>query len=145
MIRIQIARLPHGEGLPLPAYATPEAAGMDVVAAEDLDLAPGARHAVATGFKVAIPDGFEIQVRPRSGLAYKYGVTVPNTPGTIDSDYRGELKILMINHGSDPFPVRRGERIAQLVPAAVTKADFDEVEELDATTRGSGGFGSTGR
>ena len=145
MIRIQIARLPHGEGLPLPAYATPGAAGMDVVAAEDLDLAPGARHAVATGFKVAIPDGFEIQVRPRSGLAYKYGVTVPNTPGTIDSDYRGELKILMINHGSDPFPVRRGERIAQLVPAAVTKADFDEVEELDATTRGAGGFGSTGR
>ena len=145
MIRIQIARLPHGEGLPLPAYATPGAAGMDVVAAEDLDLAPGARHAVATGFKVAIPDGFEIQVRPRSGLAYKYGVTVPNTPGTIDSDYRGELKILMINHGSDPFPVRRGERIAQLVPAAVTKADFDEVDELDATTRGAGGFGSTGR
>jgi len=145
MIRIQIARLPHGEGLPLPAYATPGAAGMDVVAAEDLDLAPGTRHAVATGFKVAIPDGFEIQVRPRSGLAYKYGVTVPNTPGTIDSDYRGELKILMINHGSDPFPVRRGERIAQLVPAAVTKADFDEVDELDATTRGSGGFGSTGR
>ena len=145
MIRIQIARLPHGEGLPLPAYATPGAAGMDVVAAEDLDLAPGTRHAVATGFKVAIPDGFEIQVRPRSGLAYKYGVTVPNTPGTIDSDYRGELKILMINHGSDPFPVRRGERIAQLVPAAVTKADFDEVDELDATTRGAGGFGSTGR
>ena len=145
MIRIQIARLPHGEGLPLPAYATPGAAGMDVVAAEDLDLAPGARHAVATGYKVAIPDGYEIQVRPRSGLAYKYGVTVPNTPGTIDSDYRGELKILMINHGAEPFPVRRGERIAQLVPAAVTKADFDEVEELDSTTRGAGGFGSTGR
>jgi dUTP pyrophosphatase len=118
---------------------------MDVVAAEDLDLAPGARHAVATGFKVAIPDGFEIQVRPRSGLAFKYGVTVPNTPGTVDSDYRGELKILMINHGDEPFPVRRGERIAQLVPAAVTKADFDVVEELDSTTRGVGGFGSTGR
>ncbi|MEG3154536.1 dUTP diphosphatase [Sphingomonas sp. RB1R13] len=145
MIRIQIARLPHGEGLPLPAYATPGSAGMDVVAAEDLDLAPGARHAVATGFKVAIPEGFEIQVRPRSGLAFKYGVTVPNTPGTIDSDYRGELKILMINHGDEPFPVRRGERIAQLVPAAVTKADFDVVEELDSTTRGVGGFGSTGR
>jgi dUTP pyrophosphatase len=145
MIRIQIARLPHGEGLPLPTYATPGAAGMDVVAAEDLDLAPGTRHAVATGFKVAIPDGYEIQVRPRSGLAYKYGVTVPNTPGTIDSDYRGELKILMINHGADPFPVRRGERIAQLIPAAVTKAGFDEVDELDATTRGAGGFGSTGR
>ena len=145
MIRIQIARLPHGEGLPLPAYATPGAAGLDVVAAEDLDLAPGARHAVATGYKVAIPEGYEIQVRPRSGLAFKYGVTVPNTPGTIDSDYRGELKILMINHGAEPFPVRRGERIAQLVPAAVTKAAFDEVEELDATDRGAGGFGSTGR
>ena len=145
MIRIEIARLPHGEGLPLPAYATPGAAGMDVVAAEDLDLAPGARHAVATGFKVAIPEGYEIQVRPRSGLAFKYGVTVPNTPGTIDSDYRGELRILMINHGPEPFPVRRGERIAQLVPAAVTKADFDEVEELDSTARGAGGFGSTGR
>ena len=145
MIRIQIARLPHGEGLPLPAYATPGAAGMDVVAAEDIDLAPGERHAVATGFKVAIPDGYEIQVRPRSGLAFKHGVTVPNTPGTIDSDYRGELKILMINHGPDPFPVRRGDRIAQLVPAAVTKAGFDEVEELDMTDRGVGGFGSTGR
>ena len=145
MIRIQIARLPHGAGLPLPAYATPGAAGMDVVAAEDLDLAPGARHAVATGFKVAIPDGFEIQVRPRSGLAFKHGVTVLNTPGTIDSDYRGELKVLMINHGSDIFLVRRGERIAQLVPAAVTRAGFDEVDELDATDRGHGGFGSTGR
>ena len=145
MIRIQIARLPHGEGLPLPAYATPGAAGMDVVAAEDLDHAPGARHAVATGFKLAIPEGYEIQVRPRSGLAFKHGVTVPNTPGTIDSDYRGELKILMINHGPEPFPVRRGERIAQLVPAAVTKAGFDEVAELDATDRGTGGFGSTGR
>ena len=145
MIRIQIARLPHGEDLPLPAYATPGAAGMDVVAAEDLDLAPGQRHAVATGFKLAIPDGYEVQVRPRSGLAFKHGVTVPNTPGTIDSDYRGELKILMINHGPEPFPVRRGERIAQLVPAAVTKAGFDEVAELDATDRGAGGFGSTGR
>lgn len=145
MIRIQIARLAHGEGLPLPAYATPGAAGMDVVAAEDFDLLPGQRHAVATGFKVAIPEGYEIQVRPRSGLAFKYGVTVPNTPGTIDSDYRGELKVLMINHGPDPFPVRRGERIAQLVPAAVTQAGFDEVAELAATDRGAGGFGSTGR
>ena len=145
MIRLQIARLPHGEGLPLPAYASPGAAGMDVVAAEDFDLAPGERHAVATGFRVAIPDGYEIQVRPRSGLAFKHGVTVPNTPGTIDSDYRGELKVLMINHGSEIFPVRRGERIAQLVPAAVTQAGFDEVDELDATDRGHGGFGSTGR
>ncbi|WP_114228951.1 MULTISPECIES: dUTP diphosphatase [Sphingomonas] len=145
MIRIQIARLPHGEGLPLPAYATPGAAGMDVVAAEDLDLQPGQRHAVATGFKVAIPDGYEIQVRPRSGLALKHGVSVPNTPGTIDNDYRGELKIIMINLGDQPFPVRRGERIAQLVPAAVTQAGWDEVAELNETTRGDGGFGSTGR
>ena len=144
-IRIQIARLPHGEGLPLPSYATPGAAGMDVVAAEDLDLAPGQRHAVATGFRVAIPEGYEIQVRPRSGLAFKHGISVPNTPGTIDSDYRGELKILLINHGSDPFPIRRGDRIAQLVPAAVTLASFDEVAELDNTHRGAGGFGSTGQ
>ena len=144
-IRIQIARLPHGEGLPLPSYATPGAAGMDVVAAEDLDLAPGARHAVATGFRVAIPAGYEIQVRPRSGLAFKHGISVPNTPGTIDSDYRGELKVLMINHGSEPFAIRRGERIAQLVPAVVTVAAFDEVGELDDTARGHGGFGSTGQ
>jgi dUTP pyrophosphatase len=145
MIRIQLARLPHGEGLPLPAYATPGAAGMDVVAAEDLDLLPGQRHAVATGFKVAIPEGYEIQVRPRSGLALKHGISVPNTPGTIDSDYRGELKIIVINHGADPFPIRRGERIAQLVPAAVTQAAWDEAAELDDTGRGAGGFGSTGR
>lgn len=144
-IRIQISRLPHGEDLPLPSYATPGAAGMDVVAAEDLDLQPRQRHAVATGFRVAIPDGYEIQVRPRSGLAFKHGISVPNTPGTIDSDYRGELKILLINHGDEPFPIRRGERIAQLVPAAVTLASFDEVEELCETTRGAGGFGSTGR
>ena len=144
-IRIQIARLPHGEGLPLPSYATPGAAGMDVVAAEDLDLAPGQRHAVATGFRVAIPDGFEIQVRPRSGLAFKHGISVPNTPGTIDSDYRGELKILLINHGTEVFAIRRRDRIAQLVPAAVTLASFDEVDELDDTNRGAGGFGSTGQ
>jgi len=143
-IRIQIARLPHGDGLPLPSYATTGAAGMDVVSAEDLDLAPGQRHAVATGFRVAIPEGFEIQVRPRSGLAFKHGISVPNTPGTIDSDYRGELKILLINHGSEPFPIRRGDRIAQLVPAAVTLAAFDEVDELEDTHRGTGGFGSTG-
>ena len=143
-VRIQIARLPHGEGLPLPSYATPGAAGMDVVAAEDFDLAPGQRHAVATGFRVAIPEGYEIQVRPRSGLAFKHGISVPNTPGTIDSDYRGELKILLINHGAEPFAIRRGERIAQLVPAAVTTAAFDEVEELEDTHRGAGGFGSTG-
>ena len=144
-VRIQIARLPHGEGLPLPSYATPGASGMDVVAAEDLNLAAGQRHAVATGFRVAIPEGYEIQVRPRSGLAFKHGISVPNTPGTIDSDYRGELKILLINHGPDPFPIRRGDRIAQLVPAAVTAAAFDEVEVLDDTDRGYGGFGSTGQ
>ena len=143
-VRIQIARLPHGKGLPLPSYATPGAAGMDVVAAEDFDLAPGQRHAVATGFRVAIPEGCEIQVRPRSGLAFKNGISVPNTPGTIDSDYRGELKILLINHGAEPFAIRRGERIAQLVPAAVTLATFEEVDELVDTDRGHGGFGSTG-
>ena len=144
-VRIQIARLPHGEDLPVPSYATPGAAGMDVVAAEDLDLAPGQRHAVATGFRVAIPEGYEIQVRPRSGLAFKHGISVPNTPGTIDSDFRGELKILLINHGTESFAIRRGDRIAQLVPAAVTLARFDEVEELDDTHRGAGGFGSTGQ
>jgi dUTP pyrophosphatase len=144
-IRIAIARLPHGEGLPLPAYATHGAAGMDVVAAEDVDLAPGQRHAVATGFQVAIPHGYEIQVRPRSGLAFKHGLSVPNAPGTIDSDYRGELKVLLINHGDEPFAIRRGERIAQLVPAVVTIAEFDEVADLDATVRGAGGFGSTGQ
>ena len=144
-VRIRISRLPHGEGLPLPAYATPGAAGMDVVAAEDVDLAPGARHAVATGFRVAIPDGYEIQVRPRSGVAFKHGITVANTPGTIDSDYRGEIKVLLINHGTESFPVRRGERIAQLMLAVCTLAIFDEVDELCDTDRGAGGFGSTGR
>ena len=144
-IRIRLTRLPHGEGLPLPSYATHGAAGMDVVAAEDFDLMPGQRHAVATGFQVAIPEGYEIQVRPRSGLALKHGITVPNTPGTIDSDYRGEVKVIVINHGDQAFPIRRGERIAQLVPAAVQRASFVEVALLDDTTRGSGGFGSTGR
>lgn len=143
-IEIRLKRLPHGEGLPVPAYATAGAAGMDVVAAEELDLAPGARHAVATGFAMAIPAGYEVQVRPRSGLALKHGVTVPNTPGTIDSDYRGELKIIMINHGDVPFPIRRGDRIAQIVAAPVQQARFAEVDELDETARGAGGFGSTG-
>src|SRR5688572_12913205 len=142
---IQIKRLPHGDGLPIPAYATPGAAGLDVVAAEDVTLAPGARHAVATGFAVAIPPGFEIQVRPRSGLALKHGITCLNTPGTIDSDYRGEVKVILANLGAEPFEVTRGERIAQLVPAVVQRADFTEVDDLDETQRGSGGFGSTGR
>ena len=145
MIPIQIHRLPHGEGLPLPAYATPHAAGMDVVAAEDVDLAPGQRHAVATGFRIAIPEGYEVQVRPRSGLALKHGISVPNTPGTIDADYRGEVKVILINLGTETFSIRRGERVAQLVPAAVTQARWVEVEVLDETVRGEGGFGSTGR
>lgn len=143
-IEIRLKRLPHGQGLPLPAYATEHAAGMDVVSAEDVTLEPGARHPVATGFAVAIPAGYEIQVRPRSGLALRHGITVPNTPGTIDADYRGELKVIMINHGAQPFPIRRGDRIAQLVPAPVQIAAFAEVEELDETARGTGGFGSTG-
>jgi dUTP pyrophosphatase len=144
-VEIAIARLPHGEGLPLPSYATAGAAGMDVVAAESLTLAPGARHAVSTGFAVAIPAGFEVQVRPRSGLALKHGITCLNTPGTIDSDYRGEVKVILANLGAEPFEVVRGERIAQLVPAPVTRARFDAVETLPETERGSGGFGSTGR
>ena len=145
MIRIAIARLAHGADLPLPAYATTGAAGMDVVAAEDVTIPPGGRHAVATGFAFAIPDGFEVQVRPRSGLALKHGVTCLNTPGTIDSDYRGEVKVILANLGSEPFPIRRGERIAQLVPAPVLRAELAEVDALDATARGAGGFGSTGR
>ncbi|MCX7284248.1 MAG: dUTP diphosphatase [Novosphingobium sp.] len=143
-VPVLVKRLPHGEGLPLPAYATDGAAGMDVVAAEDLDLVPGARHAVATGLSIAIPAGYEIQVRPRSGLALKHGVTVPNTPGTIDSDYRGELKVIMINLGTESFSIRRGDRVAQLVVAPVTRGTWVEVTELEATARGEGGFGSTG-
>lgn len=143
-ISIQIQRLPHGESLPLPAYATHGAAGMDVVAAEDLVIAPGGRHAVATGFAMAIPEGYEVQVRPRSGLALKYGVTCLNTPGTIDSDYRGEVKVILANLGDAPFPIARGDRIAQLVPAPVQRATLSEVASLDETTRGAGGFGSTG-
>ena len=143
-VPVRVKRLPHGDGLELPAYATDGAAGMDVLAAEDLSLAPGARHAVATGLALAIPAGFEVQVRPRSGLALKHGITVPNTPGTIDSDYRGELKVILINHGSDPFEIRRGDRIAQLVLAPVTRATWLLSDELDETARGEGGFGSTG-
>ena len=145
MIDIRLKRMAHGEGLPAPAYATAGAAGLDVVAAESLTLAPGARHAVATGFSIAIPNGFEVQVRPRSGLALKHGITCLNTPGTIDSDYRGEVKVILANLGSEPFEVVRGERIAQLVPAPVLPAAFAEVGELGETARGGVGFGSTGR
>lgn len=143
-VPIRVKRLEHGEGLELPGYATDGAAGMDVVSAEDVNIAPGARHAVATGLALAIPPGFEIQVRPRSGLALKHGITVPNTPGTIDSDYRGELKVILINLGADAFEVRRGDRVAQLVLAPVTRASWLAVDELDETARGEGGFGSTG-
>ena len=144
-IPIRLLRLPHGTDLPLPAYATAHAAGLDVVAAEDMTLAPGARAAIATGFAIAIPEGYEVQVRPRSGLALKHGITCLNTPGTIDADYRGEVKVILANLGSEPFEVKRGERIAQLVPAAVQRASFEEVDVLDETARGGGGFGSTGR
>ena len=143
-IPVMVKRLPHFAGLTLPAYATGGAAGMDVLAAEDVTLAPGERWPVATGIAVAIPHGYEIQVRPRSGLALKYGIGVPNTPGTIDSDYRGELKVILINHGQTPFEVRRGDRIAQLVLAPVVRASWLKVDELDETARGAGGFGSTG-
>jgi dUTP pyrophosphatase len=145
MIEIGLKRLPNGEGLPLPSYASDGAAGLDVVAAESLTLAPGARHAVATGFAIAIPEGYEVQVRPRSGLALKHGLTCLNTPGTIDSDYRGEVKVILANLGAEPFEVVRGERIAQLVPAPVLKARFQEVDHLEQTKRAAGGFGSTGR
>ncbi|WP_443969900.1 dUTP diphosphatase [Sphingobium sp. CR28] len=143
-VPVKIRRLPHGGGLPVPAYATAGAAGMDVVSAEDVTLPPMGRHAVATGFALAIPDGYEIQVRPRSGLALKHGISLPNTPGTIDSDYRGELKIILVNLGEEPFVIARGDRIAQLVLAPVTLASLIEVAELDETVRGTGGFGSTG-
>jgi dUTP pyrophosphatase len=145
MIEIKLFRLPHGDGLPLPRYASEDAVGLDVTAAEDLTLEPGQRHAVATGFAIEIPRGYEVQVRPRSGLAIKNGITCLNTPGTIDSDYRGEVKVILINLGQEPFEVRRGERIAQLVPAPVLRADFVEASELSGTGRGAGGFGSTGR
>ncbi len=144
ILSIALLRLPHGADLPVPSYATPGAAGMDVVAAEDLVLAPGGRHAVATGFAMSIPIGFEVQVRPRSGLALKHGITCLNSPGTIDSDYRGEVKIILANLGGEDFPIKRGDRIAQLVPAAVTLAAFEMADSLDATARGASGFGSTG-
>ena len=144
-ITIALKRLPHGEGLPLPAYATDHAAGMDVVAAEDVTLRPGWRHAVATGFAIAIPQGYEVQVRPRSGLALKHGITCLNTPGTIDADYRGEVKVILANLGTAVVEIARGERIAQLVPQPVLRAVFAEVDTLDDTVRGTGGFGSTGR
>jgi dUTP pyrophosphatase len=145
MIEIKFTRLAHGDGLPIPQYATEAAAGMDITSAEDLLLEPGKRHAFATGLAIEIPHGFEVQVRPRSGLAIRHGITCLNTPGTIDSDYRGEVKVILINLGEEAFQVRRGERIAQLVPAPVLRAHFSEARELEESVRGAGGFGSTGR
>jgi dUTP pyrophosphatase len=146
---VPIVRLPHGEGLPLPAYETAQAAGMDLRAAvpdhEPLTLRPGSRFPVPTGLAFALPPGFEGQVRPRSGLAFKHGVTCLNTPGTVDADYRGEVKVILINLGDEDFVIRRGERIAQLVIAPVVQAVWAEVASLDETVRGAGGFGSTGR
>jgi dUTP pyrophosphatase len=144
-MKVHIKRLPHGADLPLPRYETAGAAGLDLRAADALTLLPQARVLVATGLSIALPQGFEAQVRPRSGLAVKHGVTVLNAPGTIDSDYRGEIKVPLINHGHDPFVIARGDRIAQMVIAPVTMAELIEVENLDETDRGSGGFGSSGQ
>jgi len=146
---LRILRLPHAEGLALPAYETAGSAGMDLRAAvpEDapMTLEPGARALVPTGLKIALEQGWEAQIRPRSGLALKHGISAPNTPGTIDSDYRGEVGVILINLGQEPFVIKRGERIAQMVIAAVAQATVVEVETLDETARGAGGFGSTGR
>ena len=148
-IRVEVRLLPHGDGLALPAYQTAHAAGLDLLAAvaEDtpLVLQPGRTALVPTGLTIALPEGFEAQVRPRSGLAAKHGVTVLNAPGTVDADYRGEVSVLLINHGDKAFTIRRGERIAQMIIAAVVRADLVPVTSLSSTMRGSGGFGSTGR
>lgn len=145
-IDVRVRRLPHGADLPLPEYQTQDSAGMDLMAAisEDVVLAPGERTLIPTGLSIALPPGFEAQVRPRSGLALRNGVTQVNAPGTIDADYRGEIGVILINHGQEPFTVTRGMRIAQMLVAPVIQARWQEVEELDETTRGSGGFGSTG-
>jgi dUTP pyrophosphatase len=146
-VTVQLQVLPHGKGLPLPAYATADAAGIDLAAAVETSvvLAPGERKDVPTGIALALPPGWEGQVRPRSGLALRQGVTVLNSPGTIDADYRGEIRIILANLGSAPVTIARGERIAQLVIAPVSRAEWQVVGELPPTSRGSGGFGSTGR
>lgn len=142
-----VVRLPHAQDLPLPHYATPESAGCDLLAAIDKDvvLKPGARTLVPTGLKMMLPDGYEAQVRPRSGLALKHGITVLNTPGTIDADYRGEVGVILINLGEEPFTINRGMRIAQMIVAPVIQTLWQEEETLSETTRGEGGFGSTGQ
>jgi dUTP pyrophosphatase len=148
-IKLDIRQLPHGEGLPLPSYQSAHAAGLDLLAAvpegSPLVLAPGERAMVPTGLAIALPQGFEAQVRPRSGLAAKHGITALNSPGTIDADYRGEIQVILINHGTEPFAIRRGERIAQMVIAPVVQVQLNAVDSLPETGRGSGGFGSTGR
>lgn len=149
MTAVRLERLPHAEGLPLPAYETDGAAGMDLRAAvaedQPLTLALGARALVPTGLRIALEPGFEAQIRPRSGLALKHGITCLNSPGTIDSDYRGEVGVILANLGSEPFVIRRGERIAQMVVAPYSRAQWIEADSLDETARGAGGFGSTGR
>lgn len=147
-VTLRILRLPHGEGLPLPSYQSKHAAGLDLVAAvpreKPVKLPPGARTLIPTGFALELPQGCEAQIRPRSGLAIKHGVTLLNSPGTIDADYRGELMVIVINHGSEPFLVQRGDRIAQLIVAPIASVEIVEVEAIGATERGQGGFGSTG-
>jgi dUTP pyrophosphatase len=148
-VKVEVCRLPHGEGLALPAYQSADAAGLDLLAAVPADvpvvLAPGKHVMVPTALTIALPPGYEAQVRPRSGLAAKHGITVLNSPGTVDADYRGEINVLLINHGDAPFTIRRGERIAQMVIAPVVQAELVPVATLSSTARGSGGFGSTGR
>jgi len=148
-LKIKVRRLPHNGDLPLPAYETAQSAGMDLRAAVAQDahvtLQPGARALIPTGLAIALPPGFEAQVRPRSGLALKHGITCLNSPGTVDADYRGELAVILVNLGQEPFIIKRGERIAQMVIAPVTQGSFVEVELLDETARGAGGFGSTGK
>jgi dUTP pyrophosphatase len=148
-VKVEIRQLPHAQGLALPAYQSADAAGLDLLAAvpegTPMVLAPGKYALIPTGLTIALPPGYEAQVRPRSGLAAKHGVTVLNAPGTVDADYRGEISVILINHGDAPFPIKRGERIAQMVIASVTRAELVAAASLSATDRGSGGFGSTGR
>ena len=144
-IRVAVCRLPEGEGLPLPTYMSELAAGADVYSAVALTIAPGERAMVPTGFSIAVPAGYEAQVRPRSGLALKHGITVLNSPGTVDADYRGPVNVILANLGNEPFTIARGDRIAQLLVAPVSRAAFELVETLPETARGDGGFGSTGR
>lgn len=149
MVQVRVKPLPHYDGLDLPRYETSGSAGMDLRAAlpedEPVTLQPGEWRLIPTGLAIALPDGYEAQIRPRSGLAAKHAITCVNTPGTVDSDYRGEMRVNLINHGRDPFTIQRGERIAQMVIAPVIQAVWDEVDSLDETERGAGGFGSTGR